>query len=191
LEVKVENSAAEHRHALVLLSGGIDSAACAYFFVQRQAKVSALFVDYGQAARQMEFLASTAVSQHLGIGLTKISVLGPQQFGPGEVLGRNTFLAFAALLFMAAPKGVIAMGLHEGTPYFDSSPQFVQSLSSSIAEQTNGETAFLAPFIGWSKLDVYDYFKKSKIPPELTYSCEQGTTPVCGRCGSCRDRSLM
>ena len=38
------------KHATVLMSGGIDSAACAAFLAAQGIKVSALFVDHGQAA---------------------------------------------------------------------------------------------------------------------------------------------
>ena len=41
--------------AWVLLSGGIDSAACAYYFQQRGDNVEAVFIDYGQAAAHAEF----------------------------------------------------------------------------------------------------------------------------------------
>jgi 7-cyano-7-deazaguanine synthase in queuosine biosynthesis len=43
---------------LVLLSSGIDSAACLDFYIKEKRDVSAIFVDYGQKAKEQESISS-------------------------------------------------------------------------------------------------------------------------------------
>ena len=181
----------DQRRATVLMSGGVDSAACAYLLNSQRFLVDAAFVDYGQAAGEREFRAACALADHLGISIRRLQLSGSGSHEAGEVIGRNAFLIFAVLLLTGQSSNAIAIGLHGGTPYFDSSRPFVASISNLIAEHTDGQVALLAPFIDWTKQDVYAYFSETKIPLALTYSCEAGTEPVCGECLSCRDRKTF
>ena len=176
------------RQALVLMSGGIDSSACGHFFLDQGLRVTGAFIDHGQAASSAEQRAVAAMAAYLKIPLKCFSLSGSEPFTFGELVGRNAFLAFSALFLMRAPPGVLAMGLHSGTPYYDCSPSFVESMARLIAEYTDGQTAFVAPFLTWRKRDVYDYFQNARLPLALTYSCESGSMPPCGACASCRDR---
>lgn len=176
------------KKAVVLMSGGIDSAACAYMLQKQGFDVTAVFIDYGQAAAAEEVKAVRALSSFLSLQLECIKATGPSTFSDGELAGRNSFLAFAALFFLRAPHGLIAMGLHSGTPYFDCSTVFVNGISRLISEQTDGQTSFIAPFVDWNKKDVFEYFVKSGLPLRSTYSCEVGSVTPCGICASCKDR---
>jgi 7-cyano-7-deazaguanine synthase len=55
--------------ALILLSGGIDSAACVAYAKSIASPVEALFIDYMQPARDSERDAAIRVSGHYGIPL--------------------------------------------------------------------------------------------------------------------------
>lgn len=182
---------ARQKTALVLMSGGIDSAACAHMLKKQGFNVVAVFVDYGQASLAQETKAVKALSSFLGVQVEYIKATGPTTFRDGELTGRNSFLAFAALFFLRAPRGLIAMGVHSGTPYFDCSKVFADGLARLISEQTDGQTSFIAPFIDWTKKDVFDYFLKSGLPLSSTYSCEAGATTPCGKCASCKDRKNL
>jgi 7-cyano-7-deazaguanine synthase len=177
--------------ATVLMSGGIDSAACAHHFLSQDLAVAGLFVDYGQAAAQQEGVAATAMAGHLGISLSRLKLTGAPPFGPGELLGRNSFLIFAALFVTGRGPGILSLGLHAGTPYYDCSEAFVASVGKLVAEHTDGSVSLATPFINWSKSDVYDYFVAANLPLRATYSCEAGTQPTCGVCASCRDREAL
>jgi len=176
---------------IVLISGGIDSAACTHFLAQQGLDVSGVFIDHGQAAARVEGLASTAIAEHLGVPLATYRVTGMEPFSCGELVGRNAFLAFTALFLTRARPGLLAMGLHAGTPYYDCSETFVSAVTKLIAEHTNGRVSFVAPFLTWSKREVYDYFVAAGLPTELTYSCEAGKEAPCGVCASCRDRKAL
>lgn len=179
------------KHATVLMSGGIDSAACAAFLAAQGIKVSALFIDHGQAAADQERIAVKSLAGELGIEVQLLTFTGAAPFGSGELVGRNAFLVFAALFATRAQSSRIALGLHAGTPYYDCSPAFVGLINRAVAEHTDNTVQVITPFIEWTKRDVYDYFLKAGLPTELTYSCEQGGYPSCGSCASCLDRKAL
>jgi 7-cyano-7-deazaguanine synthase len=178
-------------HATVLLSGGIDSAACAYMLARRGLAVQGLFFDYGQRAVTPEERAATSVAEYLQVPLRRLRLSGPEPFGAGEISGRNAFFVFAALLYLRGRPGVLALGLHSGTGYYDCSDAFLASIDRLVAEHTDGQVSVIAPFVSWTKQDVYEYFVSTGIPVALTYSCESGSSPPCGLCASCRDRKIL
>jgi 7-cyano-7-deazaguanine synthase len=178
-------------HATILMSGGIDSAACAHFLTRRGLELDGVFMDYGQAAAKFEADAVGALACHLNIPVQFFAFSGSNAFGPGELVGRNAFLIFATLFFTRGRPGLLALGLHAGTPYFDCSESFVASIKDLVLEQTNGCVSVVAPFISWTKKDIFDYFVSANLPIHLTYSCEAGTKPTCGVCASCRDRKAL
>jgi 7-cyano-7-deazaguanine synthase len=174
--------------AIVLLSGGIDSFACAHLLLAKGLRVRALYIDFGQDAALHEQFVAKKIAEHLRIDFQQLRISSDVGFGSGELIGRNGFLALTALLFDHGQSGMIGMGLHHGTGYYDCSQSFVDSLTSMIREYTDGKTTFSAPFASWSKRDVYDYFVRARLPIDLTYSCEAGSPEPCGRCASCDDR---
>lgn len=176
---------------VMLLSGGLDSSACAHLLFQKGFSLEAVFIDYGQAAVGMEAKAATAIANHLSISMSRYSVVGAKPYSIGELTGRNAFLISAALFLTSIQSGIVAIGLHAGTSYYDCSEHFVNSMANLVSEQTNGQVSLLAPFIDWGKQDIFDYFTTSGLPLNLTYSCEAGTEPPCGVCSSCKDRMAL
>jgi 7-cyano-7-deazaguanine synthase len=179
------------RPATVLFSGGIDSASCAYFLKAKGFAVNGLYIDFGQIAAPLERRAIASLEQHLGVTVRILKVDSPRSFLDGEIVGRNAYLAFSALVFAETSPTTIAMGLHAGTSYYDSSLPFTSQLERLISECSDGRTSFLAPFLTWTKGEVYQYFLSTGIPLGCTYSCEAGTDPPCGSCLSCRDRTYF
>ncbi len=177
--------------AAVLLSGGLDSAACAHFLKKRGMRVQGVFISYGQASDRIERAAATRIATHLAIPLAKYTVKGGQSFRSGELAGRNAFLISAALFLLPKKPTLLAVGIHAGSPYYDCSQDFLERMGELIRAQTDGRVGLTAPFHEWSKAQLFDYFLTTKIPLRLTYSCESGKRPPCGRCLSCRDRSAL
>lgn len=189
---RAKGARTEKAHAAtVLLSGGIDSAACARFMQERSFEVSALFVDYGQLPARREFRAAKAIAAHLDIPLKRVQVTEIVSAGAGELPGRNAFFICSAILATRARPGIVVLGLHGGTPYYDCSEPFLASISQLTAEMTDGSVSVIAPFVKWSKRDIYDYFISRNLPIESTYSCEAGSAGPCGNCLSCRDRRSL
>lgn len=179
------------RSATLLMSGGIDSAACAHFLAQQGNAVHGVFINHGQAAAAMEARAVARIGAHLGIPVDEYAVTGSTAFATGELVGRNAFLVFTALFLSSARPGLLAMGLHAGTPYYDCSEAFAKDIGKLVAEHTDGQVVFVSPFLTWNKREVYEYFITTGIDISLTYSCEAGTEPPCGQCASCRDRKAL
>jgi 7-cyano-7-deazaguanine synthase len=175
---------------MVLLSGGIDSMACADFYRSMDRSVCGMFVDYGQAAATHEATASRAVARHLAIPLLSVTTQGPSPKGAGEIPARNAFLASLAAMERPSTVRAIAMGLHAGTSYPDCSAQFVEAATALLRLQSS-PVGILAPFVDWHKQEVIAYVLKRGLPVNLTYSCEAGTLPTCGTCMSCLDRRAL
>jgi len=172
---------------LVLLSGGIDSTACVNYYIRKNNNVSALFIDYGQISRMHETKASEAVSKYYNIPLRKISVKGGREWGGGCILGRNAFLLYTALMNFKHEIGLISIGIHSGTNYWDCSKDFVTIIKKCFNAYSNDCISLDVPFLEWNKRDIWDYCTTEKIPVEKTYSCELGLKQPCGKCLSCKD----
>ncbi|WP_168800896.1 7-cyano-7-deazaguanine synthase [Peteryoungia ipomoeae] len=177
--------------ATVLLSGGVDSTSCIHFLQTRAFEVRAIYVDFGQPAAVIEWAKVVAVSRLFGIPSTKVTCSSDSEFGVGELGGRNAFLLFAAMLLGKCEDGLLVMGIHSGSPYFDCSPEFVDMVARLVSACSSDRLQVHMPFLSWTKADVYAYFRSTGINPQLTYSCEAGTDSPCGDCLSCRDRRLL
>jgi 7-cyano-7-deazaguanine synthase len=175
----------------VLVSGGIDSAALLAFYVRRRFNVQALFVDFGQPAAKQELFAARAVCKHYGVRLSIMSVKSQAVFSVGEIAGRNAFLVLAAILVCGTQPGMIAIGIHEGSPYYDCSEGFLKGIQTVIDGYAAGKIRVVAPFLNWSKQTIWEFCKKVGVPVDSTYSCEKGGVRPCGRCLSCKDREAL
>lgn len=182
---------APHQSTVVLMSGGIDSAVCAHFLQTRGQNVQAAFFDFGQRAAAKEAKAVKAIAARLDIKLDKYQLRGRSAWSIGELTGRNAFLVVSALFTTQGTASQIAIGIHSGTPYYDCSEAFVNSLSRLLQEHTDGRVTLIAPLLTWNKGQIFDYFKAANLPLRETYSCEAGTSPVCGTCASCKDRRIL
>lgn len=180
-----------HQKATVLLSGGIDSAACAHFLLSQGLNVDALFIDYSQAACEQEQTASIMIAEKLKIPLRSIRVDGLRKHGSGELQGRNAMLICNALFVTRGKSNLLATGIHAGTPYFDCSEKFLSDMGRIVAECTDGKVNLINPFMQWSKQEVGQYYLQSGLSFSESYSCELGTLPVCGKCASCLDRRAL
>jgi 7-cyano-7-deazaguanine synthase len=176
---------------LILLSGGLDSTACIYYHISLGFHVQALFVDHGQRARKREFQSSTSIASYFGIPLKSCKFECQRSFTQGEIKGRNAFLILSALLVYPEMKGLISMGIHKGTQYYDCSEAFLKDMNRILEGYTDGRVVLSAPFLKWDKRMIYSYFIDNGLPIHLTYSCENGLDTPCGECLSCKDRGAL
>ena len=79
----------------MLLSGGVDSAACVHFYREINRPTYCVFVDYGQLAVVDEWRAARAVASHYSVPIAKCSWRGIGKYGIGIISGRNAFLLVA------------------------------------------------------------------------------------------------
>lgn len=173
---------------LVLLSGGLDSAACLNFFIDIGRPTSCLFIDYQQPAIKQESCAAKSIANYYDVALYKAQWRGQSVKNSGFIAARNAFLLMAAL--MECPKQIttVALGIHAGTNYPDCSPAFLDLMQNIFNIYSKGSIRLAAPFVDWKKADIWEYAQSNGIPIDKTYSCEAGQTPTCGHCLSCLDR---
>lgn len=176
---------------LVLLSGGIDSAGCVAFYLKNDFSVSALFFDYGQLSAEMEYNAAQKISHYNTIPLKRIKCTGFNNLSGGCITGRNAFLLQGALMFFKNSSGLIAIGIHCDAPYYDCSSEFIQNMESLFEMYTCGRISVDAPFLDWTKRQIWDFCKNENVPLGFTYSCELGKVQPCGRCLSCKDLEVL
>lgn len=175
----------------VLVSGGIDSTALIAFYQGQKFSVRGLFVNFGQPTARQEAHASKRVCRHYSVPLSIITVKCAATFSPGEILGRNAFLLFVAILACETRPGMIAIGIHKGSPYYDCSEGFVRSIQAVVDGYTAGGIRVATPFLTWDKHVIWEFCKKARVPVDSTYSCERGGKSPCGTCLSCKDREAL
>ncbi|AFQ42426.1 7-cyano-7-deazaguanine synthase [Desulfosporosinus meridiei] len=176
---------------LVLLSGGLDSTACVAYYLNLGFKVKALFVDYNQNAVDQEKKSAYAISNYYCVDFQVLKCSGLRQWGTGVIPGRNAFLLSIALLSSNLSQGLIAIGIHSGTSYYDCSPNFLLEMNNLFDCYTDGKISISAPFLNYNKDFIWQYCLDHAVPIELTYSCEKGFLEPCGSCLSCRDREVL
>lgn len=177
--------------AWILLSGGIDSLACLAFYIKRGFHVSCLHIDLGQPGAVFERAAAERAALHYSVPMTTLHWTGSSDFTGPEIVGRNAFLLMGALMEIGCRSGLLAIGIHSGTRYFDCQRGFLCSMQAIVDGYCDGRVKLAAPFLDWSKQEVLAYCRSERVPLTLTYSCEAGMWPACGQCTSCIDRSTI
>jgi 7-cyano-7-deazaguanine synthase len=203
--------------AVVLLSGGLDSATTAAIAIADGFDAIALSFRYGQRhEKELEF--ATKIAQALGIkehhiididlsewggsSLTDKSLSVPKdgikssEIPSTYVPGRNTvFIAIA--LSLAEAKGAEAIYLGINAVDYSGYPdcrleyllayQQLANLSSKVGVEGKAPQ-LVAPLVKDSKLDIVRRAIDLGISIQDTWSCYQGENEPCGECDSCRIR---
>jgi 7-cyano-7-deazaguanine synthase len=181
------NRMPKHFSAVVLVSGGVDSTASIRFYQKMGYAVRGMFVDFGQKAGAEEKRALKRISKAMNVPIDTVEVAG-MSVGSGKIVGRNALFVAAGLMKYPDLTGILALGIHAGTSYEDCSAAFLEQMQKVADLYTGGRVRVGAPFIAMNKRNVFAYVKRLKIPIGLTYSCETGSNPPCGKCQSCIDR---
>ena len=172
-------------NVIVLLSGGIDSTACVKYYKDQKMNVFGIHISYNQLSEVQEMKAANMIADYFEIPIKFLTLTNATPKYSGIILGRNAFLIITALLELPFESGLISLGIHSGTDYYDCSESFTLSLQNIIDTYTSGKIKLDCPFINWSKLDIINYFKSRSLPLSITYSCENGHKTRCGNCATC------
>lgn len=202
-----------NKKAVVLLSGGLDSATTLFLAKRRGFDCSGLIFDYGQRhRREIESAKAIAHSANCNYRIIKIdfpwkgsSLLekkGRISRGRGKipstyVPGRNIiFLSFALSFAEAIGACAIFIGAHshDFSGYPDCRPQFYQAFSKVITSGTKAgaekrKIKVITPLINKGKAQIIRLGAKLGIPFRLTWSCYEGAKRPCGKCDSCYFRA--
>jgi 7-cyano-7-deazaguanine synthase len=206
------------RKAVVLLSGGLDSATTLAMACDKGFACYALSIDYGQR-HQSELAAARKISQSMGIKMHRtisidLSVLGGSALTdrsiavPTErtttgipvtyVPARNTVMLSLALAWaevLGSHDIFIGVNAIDYSGYPDCRPDYIEAFEkmSNLATKTAREGNKLtlhAPLLNLSKKEIICLGKELGVDYALTVSCYQAdeSGSACGLCDACRIR---
>ncbi len=200
-------------NAVVLLSGGMDSAVCLDYAIKAGYNIYSLHLNYGQRTESKELesfnnicdfyniknrlvVDTSFLTQIGGSSLTDSNIeISESQLGSGSI--PNTYVPFrnANILAIATswaeiiPAQAIYIGAMEqdSSGYPDCRKSFFSAFESAIALGTKPETEIriITPIIDNTKSQIIKYGHKNGVPFNLTWSCYSNSDKACGHCESC------
>ena len=202
--------------AVVLLSGGLDSATVLAMATDLDYQCHALSIDYGQRHRS-ELVAAENVASSMSANLKTIE-LDLRTFGgsaltddidvPEEesegipvtyVPARNTIMLSLALAWaevLGAGDIFIGVNAVDYSGYPDCRPEFINAYEemanlATKAGVTGHRLTIHTPLLDLSKADIIQQGTELGVDYALTVSCYQadGQGSACGVCDSCRIRA--
>lgn len=203
------------KRAVVLLSGGMDSATAMAVARARNYELFALTVDYGQRhGRELQAAASLArffrAREHRvissGIGglggsaLTDMKLRVPEgrtrrqgEIPSTYVPARNLVLLAYAVAYaerVGADAIFIGANVVDYSGYPDCRPEFLSAFERAARAGTKmgargRRIRVVAPLLRMSKADIVRKGMELGVPFELTWSCYKGGRRPCGRCDAC------
>ncbi|MFV0371664.1 MAG: 7-cyano-7-deazaguanine synthase QueC [Azonexus sp.] len=207
------------RKAVVLLSGGLDSATCLALAREQGFAAYCLSFDYGQRHRA-ELAAAQRVAAALGAAEQRVIDFGLAQFGGSAltdttlavptdgaqsgipityVPARNTIMLSLALAWaevLGSRDIFVGVNAVDYSGYPDCRPEYIAAFEkmANLATKAGVEGQGVhihAPLIDLSKADIIREGARLGVDYGLTVSCYQadGEGRACGVCDSCRLRA--
>jgi len=197
--------------AVVLLSGGMDSAVCAAL-AARDFDAAAVHVSYGQRTEERERQSFFDVCDRLGIrdrllvrndalraiggsALTDPNIAVPES----RLIDKGipvTYVPFRNAHFLAvavswaevlgAEKVYIGAVEQDSSGYPDCRPAYYQAFNEVVKTGTKeGRIEIVTPLIGMRKAQIVRLGLELGAPFDLTWSCYSREDQACGVCDSC------
>ena len=201
------------RQAVVLLSGGLDSATCLYIAKKSGFRCFCLIFDYGQRHRR-EIESAQKISRKAGCAFEVLKINLPWK--GSALLGRNgiiprrgkeipstyvparniIFLSFALSFAEIIKASAIFIGAHtqDYSGYPDCRPEFFRAFAQAAkcGTRTGVEKRRISirtPLLHKGKADIIRLGCSLHVPFELTWSCYRGDLVPCQECDSCSYRA--
>ncbi len=204
------------RRAVVLASGGMDSATAAMEARERGYDLYMLHTSYGQRTESKEYECAREQAErfdaadflhvetdHLrrigGSALTdEGTAVGDADLDSEEV--PDTYVPFrnANLLSMAVSYAeandcdAVFVGAHseDFSGYPDCRPEFFEAFQrvADVGTRDDTDISVEVPFVEWSKTDIAERGLELDVPYEATWSCYREEAPACGTCDACAFR---
>jgi 7-cyano-7-deazaguanine synthase len=200
------------KKAVVLLSGGMDSAVTLYMARKKGYIVHCLIFDYGQRhKKEITFAKKLAEKTGCDYLVLKIKLPWkssalldkglriPENRRPGGVPityvpARNTiFLSFALSFAEAIGARIIFIGANarDFSGYPDCRPLYFKKFNELVKRATKVRGIKIeVPLLYKTKKEIATVGKRLGVPFGLTWSCYKGGKEPCGKCDACRLRAL-
>lgn len=197
------------KKAVIVFSGGPDSATVAYWAKQQGHQIYPITFKYGQIAVK-ETEAAQKIAQTLGAStkIIDLSALKGIFSGSTSLVSREIPLTaefstpiivpFRNAIFLSAAVAyavtVDATKIFYGAqgsdePFYpDCRREFYEAFEKAARLGTCEEITIQAPFSGSKKSDLIKAGAKLGVPFELTWSCYLDEDKHCGKCESCVNR---
>ena len=202
--------------AVILVSGGMDSATAVYEAMDRGYDPYFLHTSYGQETEDRERECAAALAEdvdaadflhvetgHLAaIGNSSLTDealavedadLDSDEIPTSYVPFRNANLLSMAVSYAEANDcDAVFIGAHseDFSGYPDCRPAFFEVFQQVVDVGTKPGTDIdlVAPFVEWSKTDIAERGLELGVPYETTWSCYRSEKPACGTCDACAFR---
>lgn len=202
--------------AVVLVSGGMDSATAVADAVDRGYEPYFLHTSYGQNTEAKEYECAQQLSADFGgtdflhVETAHLTQIGSSSLTDDElevadvddetdeiptsyVPFRNAnLLAMAVSYAEANDCSAVFIGAHseDFAGYPDCRPEFFEAFERVVDVGTKPETSISieAPFVEWTKTEIAAHGLELDVPFEHTWSCYRDEEPACGTCDSCSFR---
>jgi 7-cyano-7-deazaguanine synthase len=204
------------KRAVILASGGMDSATAAAIAKERGDELYMLHTSYGQRTESKEYDCATAQAEYFdaadfthlttdhlsrigGSSLTDEGMdveeanLESEEVPTSYVPFRNANLLSMATSYAEANDcDTVFIGAHseDFSGYPDCRPEFFDAFQQVVDVGTKSGTdiSVEAPFVEWSKTDIAERGLELGVPYEHTWSCYRDEAPACGTCDACAFR---
>jgi 7-cyano-7-deazaguanine synthase len=204
-----------NKKAIVLLSGGLDSATVLYWALSKGYQPQALIFDYGQRhSREVSSARALCKTAKVPFQMVRLklpwggsSLLDKKaalakagsvkniggQIPSSYVPGRNTiFLSYGLSFAEAAGAEAVMIGANalDYSGYPDCRPYFITAMSKVFklgtkAGRQGRPIKIVAPLLKLTKARIIKLGYKLGVPYGLTWSCYNGGKRPCGTCDSC------
>lgn len=204
------------KKAIVLLSGGMDSAVTTAIALSENDVVCALHLNYGQRTQERELKSFLDLCEFYNITeklIVDISYL--INIGGSSLTDQNMVVENADLNNKSVPNSYVpfrnaniltiatswaevieANNIYigavqeDGTGYPDTRAEFFEAFEKVANFGTKPETMIKikTPIINLTKSEIITKAKELDVPLELTYSCYKSNDIACGECDSCAYR---
>ena len=206
----------DENSAVILASGGMDSATAVYEAMDRGYDPYLLHTSYGQETEDKEYKCARALAEKidtadfLHVNTEHLATIGASSLTDDEidveeadpdsddipasyVPFRNANLLSIAVSYAEANDcDAVFIGAHseDFSGYPDCRPAFFDAFQNVIDAGTKPETEIdlVAPFVEWSKTEIAERGIELDVPYEITWSCYRNEEPACGTCDACAFR---
>lgn len=208
------NQRKDNKHAIVLVSGGMDSLVTAAMAASKHKKISFIHLNYGQRTEKKELESFFKIAKHYGVPKERqkiIDVSFLKQIGGSSLTDkkisvkkfrnrnkeipdsyvpfRNTHLISMAVSWaevISADYIYIGAVSEDSSGYPDCRPKYYDAFNKLIKVGTkDGKIKIKTPIINFSKSEIIKKACLLNAPLQYTWSCYARNDRACGVCDSC------